>query len=156
VSYGQEYGLDTRIARLSYIYGGNFQKESSKADVQFLKKALAGEDIVMKSSGLQFRSYCYLQDAVKGILYIMLKGSSGEAYNVANPKTNVTIREFAEILAKCAGVKVMFEHPEDVESKGYSKLGKEVLNPEKLEKLGYRASVGLEEAFGRILKMEVK
>ena len=72
VSYGQEYGLDTRIARLSYIYGGNFQKESSKADVQFLKKALAGEDIVMKSSGLQFRSYCYLQDAVKGILYNFL------------------------------------------------------------------------------------
>lgn len=156
VSYGLEYGLDTRIARLSYIYGGTFKEESSKADIQFLKKALAGQDIVMKSPGLQFRSYCYLQDAVKGILYIMLRGKNGEAYNVANGKTNVTIREFAETLAKKANVNVVFEHPEDMESQGYSKLGKEVLNPEKLESLGYRASVGLEEAFERILEMKVE
>ncbi len=151
VSYGQEYGIQTNVVRLSYIFGATFQNESTKADVQFLQKAISGNNIVMKSAGSQYRSYCYLADAIRGIFYIMLKGSSGEAYNVSNPETNVTIREFAETLARIAGVQVVFENPDDVEQKGYSKLSRECLNPEKLKGLGYVPKVGLEDAFRRIL-----
>lgn len=153
VSYAREYGLHTKVARLAYIFGATYQEESTKADVQFLKKSVAGEDIVMKSPGRQYRSYCYLADAVTGILYILLLGESGQAYNVANQKGDVTIRRFAEILAETAGVQVKFENPEGVEQRGYSTLNQEILNPEKLEHLGYRAKVELKEAFDRILNI---
>lgn len=153
VSYASEYGIKINVARLSYIYGATFQENSTKADVQFLQKAINGEDIVMKSAGAQMRSYCYLADAVWGIMCILLNGTDGEVYNVANADSNVTIREFAEALADIAGVKVVFENPNDVEQKGYSKLVKELLNPSKLEALGYAPKVGLKDALRRILKI---
>lgn len=154
VSYASEYGVKINVARLSYIYGATFQESSSKADVQFLKKAINGEDIVMKSAGAQMRSYCYLADAVRGIMCILLNGIDGEVYNVANADSNVTIREFAETLADIAGVKVVFENPGDEEQKGYSKLGKELLDPSKLKTLGYSSKVGLKDALKRILKIK--
>lgn len=152
-AYAEEYQLDTKVARLCYIFGATYQEESTKADVQFLKKAVAKQDIVLKSAGLQYRSYCYLRDAVAGIFYILLKGEKGEAYNVSNPNMKVTIREFAETLAQAAGVHVVFEHPEDLEQKGYSTLSREILDSAKLQKLGYRAKVGLQEAMERILQI---
>lgn len=153
VSYASEYGIKMNVARLSYIYGATFQESSTKADVQFLQKAISGEDIVMKSAGAQMRSYCYLADAVRGIMCILLNGTDGEVYNVANAESNVTIREFAETLAGIAGVKVIFENPGDAEQKGYSKLGKELLDPSKLKTLGYSSKVGLKDALKRILKI---
>lgn len=154
VSYGKEYSMDIKIARLSYIYGATFQEKSTKADVQFLKKASVGENIVMKSPGTQLRSYCYLADAIRGILIIMLRGICGEAYNISNRKMNVTIREFAETLAEAAGVDIVFEHSEDVEKRGYSRLGKEILDSEKLEKLGFEPKTELKNAFETILKIQ--
>lgn len=153
VSYANEYGIRTNIARLSYIYGATFQESSTKADVQFLQKAIQGEDIVMKSAGSQLRSYCYLSDAVRGIMHILLNGTDGEVYNVANKNSNVTIREFAQTLANLAGVKVVFENPDDVEQKGYSKLGKELLDPFKLETLGYCSKVDLKEGLRKIVSI---
>lgn len=153
VSYAAEFGIGMNVARLSYIYGATFQESSSKADVQFLKKAINGEDIVMKSAGSQMRSYCYLTDAVRGIMYILLNGAEGEVYNVANRESNVTIREFAETLAKAAGVRVVFENPDDVEKRGYSSLARELLDPGKLERLGYCPKLTLREAMERILRI---
>lgn len=153
-AYTEEYGLDTRVARLCYIFGATYQNESTKADVQFLQKAVRKEDIVLKSPGTQYRSYCYLRDAVAGIFYILLKGEKGEAYNVANPQMNVTIREFADTLAKVAGVQVRFEHPEDMEKRGYSTLNREILDSGKLQGLGYMPRTGLEEAFQKILEIK--
>lgn len=153
VSYASEYDIKMNVARLSYIYGATFQESSTKADVQFLQKAISGEDIVMKSAGAQMRSYCYLADAVRGIMCILLNGTDGEVYNVANAESNVTIREFAETLAGIVGVKVIFENPGDAEQKGYSKLGKELLDPSKLKTLGYSSKVGLKDALKRILKI---
>lgn len=153
VAYGKEYGLDIRIARLSYIFGATYQDTSSKADVQFLNKAVEGRDIVMKSQGVQYRSYCYLTDAVTGIMYILLKGQSGQVYNVSNSSLNVTIRQFAENLAEEANVKVVFDIPDDVEKTGYSRLGREILDDSKLVTLGYEGKVGIREAFQRILNI---
>lgn len=152
-SYAEEYHIDVKIARLCYIFGATYQQSSTKADVQFLQKAVANDDIVMKSPGLQKRSYCYLRDAVSGIFHVLLLGHIGEAYNVANPKMNITIRQFAETLAKTAGVMVRFENPKDIEQKGYSGLSREILNSEKLQALGYQPKVELQEAFEKILEI---
>ena len=57
-SYAQQYGVDALVARLTYTYGPTITKESSRADAQFLRCALEGRDIVLKSPGTQIRSYC--------------------------------------------------------------------------------------------------
>jgi len=152
-SYFAEYGLDTRVARLCYIFGATFQNTSSKADVQFLKKALNGENIVLKSKGTQYRSYCYVSDAVSGILYILLNGSKGECYNISNSYINVTIHEFASKLAKEAGVGIVYGDIDNQEGKGSSKLKEEILDSSKLEDIGYRPKISLEEGFRKILNI---
>lgn len=137
-SYYSEYGVQAAIVRLSYIYGATVTTDNTRADAQFLKNALEGREIVMKSAGTQLRSYCYLQDAAEAILWVMLSGLAGEAYNVANAGSNVTIREYAECLAKVFGVEIRMEHPDEIEKSGYSTMQYEILNAAKLQKLGWQ------------------
>lgn len=136
-SYAAQYGVQAKIARLCHVYGPTITEENSRADAQFLRNALGGNDIVMKSAGTQVRSFCYVEDAVTGILYILIRGASGEAYNVANRNSTTSIREYAEILADLANVTIINDFPSDVEAQGYSYVSRSVLDASKLEKIGW-------------------
>jgi nucleoside-diphosphate-sugar epimerase len=152
-SYCKQYGIECVVARPGYIYGPTFTADSSKADVQFIRNALAGKDIVMKSMGTQRRSYCYVSDMASAILYLLSHGESGQAYNVANKNCAVTIRQFAERAAETAGVKIVFESANKIEEAGYSPAAHTVLDAQKLEALGWEAKVSLRE--GLLKTMDV-
>lgn len=149
-AYVAQYGVDARVARLCHTYGPTFTPSNSRADAQFLRKALNGEDIVMKSDGSQVRSWCYVADAVNGVLWLLRHGEPGQAYNVASRAIH-SIREYAQTLCDIGGVSLRFDLPPDVEKAGYSKVTRAVLNPEKLESLGWRSHydlrMGLEHTF---------
>ena len=72
-------------------------KDDSKAIAQFIRKAAAGEDIVLKSEGNQLYSYTYVVDAAVAALYLLLYGKSGEAYNVADENSEITLKDLAGI-----------------------------------------------------------
>ena len=144
-SYHAQYGVDCVIARLCHVFGASITERNSRADAQFLRNALHGEDIVMKSPGTQVRSYCYVKDAVCGLLFLLAKGKGGEAYNVANKNSVASIREYAQTLAEISGVSIVNGFPTEQESSGYSVVSRAVLNAEKLERLGWRAAYGLKE-----------
>ena len=150
-SYAAQYGVDALVARLCHVYGPTFTSSNSRADAQFIRKALAGEDIVMKSMGGQVRSFCYVADAVSALLTLLAGGGTGQAYNVANRASVASIRQYAETLADIAGVKVVFDVPPEAERAGYTKITRAVLNPAKLEGLGWTAKYdlrrGLEETY---------
>ena len=152
-SYAQQYGVDALVARLTYTYGPTITKESSRADAQFLRCALEGRDIVLKSPGTQIRSYCYAADTVSALITLLLKGATGEAYNVANPTCSPSIREYAGTLAGLAGVQLMFDLPPESERAGYSAVTRAVLNPEKLMNLGWRAAYDLREGLSHTLEI---
>ena len=152
-SYVRQYGADAVVARLCYIYGPTITGDNSRADAQFLRKAMAGEDIVMKSAGSQLRSYCYVADAAAALLTILLHGETGCAYNVANRESTHTIREYAETLAKLAGVNVVFDLPPEAERAGYSTVSRAVQNPARLEALGWTAQHSLEDGMRRMLNI---
>lgn len=150
-SYAAQYGVDALVARLCHVYGPNITEANSRADAQFLRKVLAGEDIIMKSTGSQVRSFCYVADAVSALFVLIDRGKRGEAYNVANRYSVASIRKYAETLAKIGGVQLTFDLPPEVERAGYSRVTRAVLNPAKLEELGWRAqydlNTGLEHTF---------
>lgn len=143
-SYFDEYGVDCVIARLASIYGPTMQKDDSKAHAQFLRNALEGKDIVLKSNGSQKRSYCYVVDAVSGLLTVLFKGQSGEIYNVANERSVATIAEVAQTIASITGRKIVFDYPDEVEKKGFSRPQNCVLNTDKLKRLGWEGRYDLE------------
>lgn len=144
-AYAQMYGVDFVIPRLSRVYGPTMRLSDSKAIAQFIKKAAAGEDIILKSDGMQRYSYTFVTDAAAGVLYAMAAGAAGEAYNIADSHSDITLRELASRLAERAGVQVVYELPEEAEKKGYSTATKAMLDASKLEALGWHAAVHMDE-----------
>ena len=153
VSYKEQYGVNVAIARPCHIYGPDTGRDD-RAFAQFLRLAKRGENIVLKSEGKQVRSYCHVDDCASALLYILLKGESGEAYNIANRESILSIRELAEMIAHMASVKVIQDIPSAQESKGYSKVQRAVLDPSKLEKLGWKPEFSIKEGISCILTCE--
>ena len=137
VSYMDEYGVDVVIARPCHVYGPHFTESDNRVYAQFIRNVLRGEDIVMKSTGSQYRSWCYVVDCVSALLYILLKGDSGQAYNIADENSNISIRQLADMVAKTRGAKVRMELPSAFERHGYNVVSKSVFDTSKLETLGW-------------------
>lgn len=151
-SYIDEYSVDAVIVRPGYIYGPTINPTDSRASAAFTLDAAAGRDIIMKSKGEQLRSYCYMLDCASALLSVLLNGECGEAYNISNKDSIVTIRDVAECLAKAGGVKVVFEIPTDEEKKSFNPMKNSVLDAAKLENLGWKAHFGLDEGIMRTLR----
>lgn len=111
-SYKQQYGIEVVIARLARVFGAD-RKVDTKAMSQFIDKALAGEDIVLKSKGNQRFSYCYVADAVSGLLKLLFDGVNGEAYNVSDDDEGITLGGYAEFMAELAKRKVVYKIEDD-------------------------------------------
>lgn len=137
IAYYHQFGVDVRIARPCHVYGPNFSDSDKRVYAQFIRNVLNGEDIIMKSTGSQYRSWCYVVDCVSALIYILLKGESGEAYNIADNNSNITIKELADIIAKIAGKKVLIELPNDIEKAGFNVVNKSVFSTTKLKNLGW-------------------
>ncbi len=148
-SYRMQHGVDCVIARLSRCFGYD-EKADTKALAQFLAKAVAGEDIVLRSEGKQVFSYCYVADAVAALYTVLLKGASGEAYNVAEEDEGLTLGDYARLIASFAGKEVVIDL-DPAKNRGVSTADYAVLNFEKLKSLGYRplytVSEGLRETY---------
>lgn len=145
ISYASEYNADVVIARPCHIYGPNFTESDNRVYAQFIRNILKGENLIMKSSGEQIRSWCYVVDCISALLYILLKGVSGEAYNIADPNSVLSIRQLAEMLAKIGNTKVIMEVPSEIEKRGYNPVSRSVFSVDKLEKLGWKVSETMNE-----------
>lgn len=140
VAYAAEYGADVVIARPCHTFGPYFTEQDNRVYAQFIRNVLQGENIIMKSTGEQFRSWCYVVDCVAALLYILLKGEKCQAYNIADDASNISIKELAEIVAGIGGKKVIIDIPDADEKRGYNIVSKSVFSTEKLESLGWSVS----------------
>lgn len=138
-AYLKQHGLDVVIPRIARVYGPTLLSDDTKALSQFLHNALKGEDIVLKSEGRQYFSYLHVADAVSGILAVMLKGEMGAAYNIADEKSDITLRDLAELIAGRVGRKVIFDIPNVAESAGFSTAVLARMDSAKLAALGWTA-----------------
>ena len=150
-SYIAERDAKVKIARLSRVFGPTMLISDTKASSQFILNALAGEDIILKSKGEQFFSYTYVADVVRAMLFILLHGEYGKAYNVSNQDCNVKLRDFAEACARWACKDVVFDLPSNVEQKGYSVAMHAVLDNALLQSIGCQLLFPFDEAIRRTL-----
>ncbi len=155
VSYAAEYGVDVVIARPCHVYGPHFTEQDNRVYAQFIRNVLRGEDIVMKSTGEQFRSWCYVVDCVSALLHILLNGVSGEAYNIADADSNISIKELAETVAAIGGRNVVFDIPDADEKKGFNVVAKSVFSTDKVVSLGWHSmshiKEGLKKTIGELI-----
>ena len=152
-SYIAEKGVRVKIARLSRVFGPTMLPSDSKASSQFIGKAVAGEDIVLKSRGEQLFSYTYASDAVAAMLSILFDGEKGVAYNISNRACDVRLRDFAALCAGAAGRKVVFDLPSESEARGFSIATRAVMDNSRLLSLGFTPMYGIRDAVERTIRI---
>jgi dTDP-glucose 4,6-dehydratase len=152
-SYAGEYTLPVKIARLTQVLGAGIDYNSEWVSAYFARCVIENKDIILKTDGKTLRPIIYMRDALAGIFTVMLKGQNGEAYTVANKATAITIRETAEmIIEKIADKKIKLVFDIDVPAEYAPNLNLNLkLNTTKLESLGWKAEVGIEEAYRRMI-----
>lgn len=148
ISYGTEYGVPVKIARLAQTFGAGVSISDNRVFAQFAKAIINKENIVLHTKGETKRNYCYTTDAVRGIFTILTKGENNNAYNVANENSYCSISEMAHLLEN-ENTKV--EYKIDEVNRGYNPTVKIALNTEKLNALGWEAKVNLKEMFDRLI-----
>lgn len=152
-AYKSQKDLDIVIPRLTRSYGPTMLMSDTKAISQFIRKGIAGENIILKSAGTQYYSYTYVVDAVSGLLTVLLKGKNGEAYNIAYKDGDIMLKDLAALIAEFAGTKVVFEIPDALEASGYSTATKARLNGEKLSNLGWKAKYNINAGIHRTVSI---
>lgn len=152
-AYKAQKGLDVVIPRPTRSYGPTMLMSDTKAISQFIKKGIAGEDIVLKSAGTQYYSYQYVADTVSGLLTVLLCGENGEAYNIASEDSDIMMKDLAAVIANIVGTNVVFEIPDAVEAAGYSTATKARLDGSKLRKLGWNPKYDIQRGMERTIRI---
>lgn len=148
ISYGTEYGVPVKIARLAQTFGAGVSISDNRVFAQFAKAIINKENIILHTKGETKRNYCYTTDAVRGIFTILTKGENNNAYNVANENSYCSISEMAHLLEN---EYTKIEYKIDEVNRGYNPTVKIALNTEKLNALGWEAKVDLKEMFDRLI-----
>lgn len=153
-AFYREYGIRTVIARIGHTYAPTMDIENDpRVFASFMKCVLEGRDITLYSDGRARRPFCYIADATAAFILLLLKGVSGEAYNVTNTNQFISISELAEIIAmlpeKKLSVRFMTRDLSDTYLNNQSNQGNRPLEI-KLRALGWSAEYDVTEGFSRV------
>lgn len=153
-SYHKELKVPVKIARLTQTFGPGVEYHDNRVFAQFARSIIENTNIVLRTTGATVRNYCYTRDAIAAILLLLSMGVSGEAYNIANPDTTISIKEMAQELINNhheAQTKLVFDLAENIEQLGYAPTLKMNLNVDKIAHLGWKPTVSLMEMFDRMI-----
>ena len=115
--YRRQNGVNIRVVRIFNTYGPRMHPYDGRVVSNFIRQALAGEEITLYGSGEQTRSFCYVDDLVDGILKMMdAPDDFPGPVNLGNPE-EFTIRQLAEMVKELTGssssINMARSHPAD-------------------------------------------
>ena len=101
MAYHSQQGVDTCIVRIFNTYGPRMRPNDGRAVPTFMRQALEGQPITVFGEGTQTRSFCYVDDLIRGLV---LLAESGEhlPINIGNPR-EFTLNELAETVLRVTG-----------------------------------------------------
>jgi len=149
MAYVRKFGLDARIIRIFNTYGPLMQKDDGRVVSDFICRAITNKPLVVFGNGKQTRSFCFVDDMVKGIkLAMFTEGTKGEVINLGNPDER-TVLDMAELIKKITGStsEIVFEPL----SKDDPKRRKPDIEKAK-RILDWEPKVGIEEGLGNTVK----
>ena len=147
MAYHRQQGVDTSIVRIFNTYGPRMRPFDGRAIPTFVRQAFAGKPLTVFGDGTQTRSFCYVDDLVRGLILLAESGEH-EPVNIGNP-TEMTLLELAQTVVRLTGStsEIVFEAlPVD---------DPQVRKPDitkARELLGWEPKIGLDEGLGRLLE----
>jgi dTDP-glucose 4,6-dehydratase len=109
MAYHRQQGVDTRIARIFNTYGPRMRPHDGRAVPTFLRQALQDKPLTVFGDGSQTRSFCYVEDMVRG-LYELMCSEYHDPVNLGNPG-EMSLLELAETVIEVTGSRseIVFE-----------------------------------------------
>jgi dTDP-glucose 4,6-dehydratase/UDP-glucuronate decarboxylase len=146
--YSKHFGIDVKILRIFNIYGPGL-RDDGKIIAEFFRESKNGNDIIINSDGQPRRSFCYITDAIKGIILAIVKGKSGEAYNIGADNNNITIEDLAYLIKNetksKVNIKILGERRKE-------SIWKDNRCPDlnKIRGIGFRPEINLKDGLHRL------
>ncbi len=154
VSWYHQYKIPTKIVRVFHTYGPGMDLEDGRVHADFVANIVKGNDILIQSDGSAVRGFCYIADTTLGVLTVLLRGKTGEAYNVGEEKMT-SISELAQTLVKVfpeKDLKVIKKTRQNDQDYLTSKISRAYPSTKKISALGWRTRFSLEEGFKRTVR----
>ncbi len=149
-----QFGTPTKIVRLSHTYGPGMDLNDGRVFADFVADIVAGRNIVLKSDGSAKRPFCYLADATIAFFTVLLKGKTGEAYNVGSD-SECSILDLAEMLCRLfpeRNCSVIRQERKRDDPYIVSPATGGHFDLSKIRSLGWQPTTGIEEGFARTVK----
>lgn len=155
IAWAKQYGLDIVVVRPFHTYGPGMALDDGRVFADFVADVVAKRDIVIRGDGSEKRCFCYLADATVGFLSVLLNGINSEAYNVANPSCEISMKNLAKLISNLfpnRNIKIRFEDSGAKKNYIRSPVLKALPSIEKIKKLGWLPETSLEEGFTKTIK----
>ena len=152
--YQTHHGVAGMIVRPFNVYGPGMQKHDYRVLPNFAAKILAGEPVSVYGTGNQTRTFCYVTDAIRGFLQVLLGGLPGEPYNIGNPEPEISMLQLVRTIERSMPeLKVEYrviEHPDTYPADEPQRRCPDITKA-RLQ-LGYEPKVGMDDGLGRFFK----
>jgi len=143
-AYSLQHKVFVNIVRPYQIIGGGISLSDGRLHADFLRQLKTTGKIKLKTDGKAERTFLYIADAVLGMLFVLLKGESGEIYDICHEKGNASVLELAKLFAGNASVtvgKTATKSPPSVTG-----------NSKKLRALGWRPKMSLKDGVSMVMR----
>ena len=146
--YWRQHRLPIKVVRIFNTYGPRTHPNDGRVVSSFIVQALRNQDITIFGEGEQTRSFCYVDDLIRGLIAMMETGPEVIGpINLGNP-TEFTIRELAELILELTGSRSKIVHrplPQD----DPQKRRPDISEAEKV--LGWRPAISLREGLTKTI-----
>jgi dTDP-glucose 4,6-dehydratase len=114
MAYHRYHGIDTRIARIFNTYGPRMRPHDGRVVSNFIVQALEGKPLTVYGGGEQTRSFCFVEDEIKGLVKLLLAPGTKEIHmpvNIGNPQELTVIEIAQRIIALTSSPSVIIHEP---------------------------------------------
>lgn len=151
--FHHKFGTQASIVRPFNVYGPGMQEADYRVLPNFASRIKGGRPLKLYGSGRQTRTFCYVVDAIVGFLKVLARGQAGEAYNIGNPRPEVSMLDLVRRSEVALGKKIKHQvveypdsYPADEPNRRCPDIAKARLQ------LGFEPQVGLDEGLRRFYR----
>lgn len=148
--FGHYFGVKTNIVRPFNFYGPGMQEKDFRVLPNFASEIKAKKPLKVYGGGNQTRTYCYITDALTGLLRVILRGVSGEVYNIGSAEPEVSVVQLVQTIKQTINQNIDYEiidYPSNYPTNDPTRRCPDISKAK--EHLGYEPQVKLEDGLQR-------